>query len=367
MSVKYYSSVIDAIEDSVDTNTERRVLIRDSDIASYYVVSGKENVIVDGRGATLKGFPINVLTEGVTLKNIRVITGDGNVYASTFSSSSALTILLTPEGADCIAVINSDNCSIENCSVYQASDELTELFRSTGCTIKNCLIADPINIGEPGREHPSGEHGYGLNIVGVQQPWTGDPCTINQNLFVRVHGRHPSVFPWDDVSDLNSSSSSAYSSAEARVSITNNVSYGLRKFVSRFGTRYSPWLNSGERFQIDYVGNVVILDQSMSESSSSGQIAYMKAVANIAPWDEIYQANNYLIDTDGTVYDFFEFMEQDGQPFRSTPNFDLPSDLMTDYKEIIATVTRKAGSRSPIPHPEDRKVLAEVDKYVGTL
>jgi len=302
--------------------------------ANQYVVVRADGLRFDGRGSTLHDWPVNILADNVTIRNLRMDVGEDAIRAGG----------LKAVGADAISAIDSKNVVLEYLTTLRATDENIDISRSTGVTVRHCLIADPIVNGL----HPKGRHGHGLLVNGAVGKWEGEPVTIQRNLFVRCDGRHPSVYAAGSVKD--------YADASIHVRIVNNVIYSPGSFASRLGSRLPELQGKGETV-IDYVGNVII-------TTEETDLAFLKKCVQIAPWETFYQRDNVIVLPDGTSHDLFEWAGVADKPMRDTPNYPLPDDYETDPLALIEAVTKQAGSTPLNRHAEDQALIDLVNARV---
>jgi hypothetical protein len=302
--------------------------------AEGYVAVRQAGVTVDGGGATIRGWPVNVLADGVTIRNLRVDVGEDAIRAGG----------LKAVGADGLLVKDARAVTIEHVTARGATDECIEVYGSAATAVRHCLIADPII----GGLHPKGAHGLGCNVVGVEGAWVGEPVTIERNLFVRCDGRHPSVYPAGNAED--------YADSSVHVRIVNNVIYHPGRFVSRLGSREPELQGKGEAV-IDFAGNVVI-------TSDKTDLDFLKKCVQIAPWETLYQRDNTIILPDGSAHDLFEWAGVGDKPFRAEPNYPLGKGYLSDPRAIVRAVCEKAGATPADRHAQDRAIVNEVTRAV---
>jgi hypothetical protein len=300
--------------------------------AEGYVVVRQPGVTIDGGGATVRGWPVNVLADGVTIRNLRVDVGEDAIRAGG----------LKAVGADGLLVKDARAVTIEHVTARGATDECIEVYGSAATAVRHCLIADPIIDGL----HPKGAHGLGCNVVGVKGTWSGEPVTIERNLFVRCDGRHPSVYPAGNAED--------YAASSVHVRVVNNVIYHPGRFVSRLGSR-EPELRGKGGAVIDFAGNVII-------TSDKTDLDFLKKCVQVAPWETLYQRDNTIVLPDGSAHDLFEWAGVGGKPFRGEPNYPLGKGYLSDPRAIVRAVCEQAGATPGDRHAQDQD---DIDAVLG--
>lgn len=215
------------------------------------------NITIDGRGAldageagiTIRDYPIDIRTQGVIIRYLRVRLGDWAVLQRNDAENRD-----RPAGSedlDCINIHQSSDVILDHLSLGWSADEIISVTNSRNITIQWSILHEPL-----GRRalHPYGDnHAYAANNSAATM-------TYHHNLFAHYRFRGPQ-FEANDMQDSNPR-------FDAKFEAVNNVIYGYTSSGSRYRTgfeRARDRVNDVD-FSYHFVGNrFVNADRGRSE------------------------------------------------------------------------------------------------------
>ena len=224
------------------------------------------NITIDGRGAldageagiTIRDYPIDIRTEHVIIRYLRVRLGDWAVLQRNDAQNRA-----RPAGSDdldCINIHQSRHVILDHMSLGWSADEIVSVTNSRDVTIQWSILHEPL-----GRRalHPYGDnHAYAANNSAAT-------LTYHHNLFAHYRFRGPQ-FEANDMQDSNPR-------FDAKFEAVNNVIYGYTDSGSRYRTgfeRDQDRVNDVD-FSYHFVGNrYVNADRGRSEIHAHAAFGY---------------------------------------------------------------------------------------------
>ncbi len=284
----------------------------------YVYIAGQT---APGDGIVLKNFALTIFTHDVTIRGLRIRTG--NNYP-----------LLSPDNRDCLDVESgSYNVIIDHCSFSWGSDENTSVLDSAvnSVTIQWCIISEALYA----NMHPKGFHSMGL-LIGYDASKT----SVHHNLFAHNGARNPLILRRTD-----------------------------HEFVSNlvYDWKYkSDLYEQGTQFLLDFTGNYYkpFSDNPFPElpfgvdfdsSSTNGSKMYIT--------NNFFSAGEYFI----TAQQLSQ-MGGNAVIFSPTSLLSVPS-TVTFHPPFAArdTVLAWAGALHPQRDTTDKRVLKSVTDSTGGL
>lgn len=262
-----------------------------------------------GDGICLRGAGIEILTDNVVMRYIRIRPG------GELSSQS-----------DAIFATGVDNVIIDHCSFSWATDEQCALFNNTNFTMQYCIISESLN----NSTHPTLQQGSGAI-------WGGNNVTFHHNLFVHNKSRNPRI----GYSDVDSAEIS-------KIEIVNNV------FFNWSGS----CMYGGEGCASKIVNNMFIPGPSLQDGRTPVVLRPLR------PYGRFYLAGNTI--------EGFEQLTSDNMKGVTFPN-DLTTNLIdsflneikvteytpSDTEDVLEEVLNTVGaslSRDEV----DKRIVADV-------
>ncbi len=203
-------------------------------------------VTIDGRGAldpgergiTLRDYPINVRTNDVIIRYLRVRLGDYAVLRRV--AMSGLSRPANSNDLDCINIDNARNVIVDHVSASWSTDEIVSVTNSRNVTVQWSILSEPIS--NP-RAHPYGDnHAFCANN-------SASTLTYHHNLFAHFVFRGPQ-FEANDAASWRPPSNPSFEAV-------NNVVYAYTSSGSRFrfGFERASDRNTQVQFLYHFVGN----------------------------------------------------------------------------------------------------------------
>lgn len=223
-------------------------------------------ITIDGRGAldpgeagiTLRDHTLNIATNDVIVRYIRVRLGDYAVARSVITARRT-----RPAGSndlDCINIDRADNVILDHVSASWSADEVISVTNSRRVTIQWSIISEPLGgIRDRIYIHPYGDnHQYCANNSAAT-------LTYHHNLFAHFRFRGPQFEP-NDAAAWRSPDNPSFEAV-------NNVVYGYTDSGSRFryGFELASDRNTRAQYYFHFVGNRY-LDSTGNETEINAAI-----------------------------------------------------------------------------------------------
>ena len=201
---------------------------------------------IDGRGAldpgesgiTIRDYPIDIHTNDVIIRYLRVRLGDYAVLRRV--AESGLSRPRDSRDLDCINIDQARNVILDHISMSWSTDEIVSVTNSRNITVQWSILSEP--IGNP-RTHPYGDdHAYAANNSAAT-------LTYHHNLFAHYRFRGPQF----EANDMQRSSPAF----DAKFEAVNNVIYGYTSSGSRYRTGFERAADriTSVDFLYHFVGN----------------------------------------------------------------------------------------------------------------
>lgn len=223
-------------------------------------------ITIDGRGAldpgetgiTIRDHAINIRTNHVIVRYIRVRLGDYAVARRVITSGRT-----RPSGSDdldCINIDHAENVILDHVSMSWSADEIVSVTNSRNVTIQWSILSEPLGGKRDGIYiHPYGDnHNYPANNSAAT-------LTYHHNLFAHYRFRGPQFEP-NDAASWRSPNNPSFEAV-------NNVIYGYTDSGSRFrhGFELPSDRNRAAQYYFHFVGNRY-LDSTGAETEINAAI-----------------------------------------------------------------------------------------------
>lgn len=288
-------------------------------------------------GVFIGAWPATVTSGDVTITNLTSRPGESLAEAGTLSGDDISALIING--------VNDtfNNILISNCSLYWAVDSIVKVTDTPGLILENCIIAQALNDSFSS----NGLYGAGMTIKGTQTPDAHTPLLIRNNLFAHNYVGSPTLLS----SELDGDD---FARGQLRATFANNVIYNFGSQAVQLD--YASASLDGATLELDFVGNIFIV-------GPDSDLTNAKTIIQQAHADGVYQKDNYIILTDGTVLDLFVWAEADTLSWKQEPNFNV--DYNKNYYKVISDVLFNSGSR--VRDSYDNIIINDVRKKTGNI
>lgn len=169
-----------------------------------------------GDGICLKGYGMEVNSDNVIIRYLRVRPGDEN----------------GSDGTDALGGRYMQNIIVDHCSLSWSTDECVSFYVNRNMTLQWCLIYESLRNGG----HGKGSHGYG----GI---WGGAPASFHHNILAHHDSRNPRLDSPEQYADGPTPGATAKAKgikiADRLLDFRNNVVYNFCNFPAYGGVGIS--------------------------------------------------------------------------------------------------------------------------------
>lgn len=275
-----------------------------------------------GDGVCLRGYGLNIVTQDVIVRHLRVRPGD-----------------IARAENDGISVSNgSRRVILDHCSVSWATDEtLSPSGDIADVTVQWCIISESLH----NSVHSKGPHGYGSLVRA-----TGG-VTMHHNLWAHHNGRSPrpgdnyGAPPWPTLD------------------IRNNVMYNYGSYCT--GTVDGT-------INVNYVGNFI--KPGFNSRLSRAPISVSSTNTGLT---RFYIADNIMEQRDDLTHDnarmFDRVATAAGAPLITLVDkpFDAPAVVTTHANDAYMSVFARAGATVPVRDPVDARLILHMRCSLGRI
>lgn len=293
----------------------------------YITIDGSDPMLLGQEGITLRDYPINIRTNEVIIRNIRIRLGDIAVRKRIEENNWGRH--LGSGDLDCLNIHLSDNILIDHVSMSWSCDEIVSVTNSTNVTIQWCIMSEPLS--DPVL-HPYGDnHAYASNN-------SASSITYHHCLFANYVIRGPQF----EANDIDPAVLPI-----PKFEAINNLCYAFTKSGVRYSGAFDfpeKYENKGIKVYFQFIGNSFLntSDPAKSEIECIDNYGFNMPIY-------VYFHGNKGLHNEENVADQLALVYMDGKADNKIEDIDYKRYL----EQVVDTMLFKPSVPVQIENPDE--------------